>query len=128
MKLRPIAKAILLAIPSGLAMSVATFAHAQTTPQAQPPVKAATEQPIKASTETLAGIEPFAAEVINTLNLRSSASKGTVSSDCQLLRPFGKFIFADWFAVASPFAAVSGLKKRLKIPRLPGSSFSSAAS
>ncbi|MBL8522936.1 MAG: Plug domain-containing protein, partial [Betaproteobacteria bacterium] len=50
MKLRPIAKAVLLAFPSGLAISVANLASAQ---QTTPPAKPATEQPAKASTETL---------------------------------------------------------------------------
>ncbi len=43
MKLRPIAKAILLVLPSGLAIGVANVAYAQTTQQVQPPAKAGTE-------------------------------------------------------------------------------------
>jgi iron complex outermembrane recepter protein len=49
MKLSPIAKALLLAFPSGLAISAANVAYAQTSPEAQQS-KAATEQPAKAST------------------------------------------------------------------------------
>ncbi|MBL8521002.1 MAG: TonB-dependent receptor [Betaproteobacteria bacterium] len=47
MKLRPLTKAVLLAIPSGLALSVAHVANAQ---EAKPAEKAATEQPVSAKT------------------------------------------------------------------------------
>jgi len=49
MKLRPIAKALLLAFPSGLMIGAANLAHAQTTP---PPAKPA-EQSKKAETESI---------------------------------------------------------------------------
>ncbi len=48
MKLRPIVKAVLLAIPSGLAIAAANLASAQ---EAQQPAKVATEQPAKAAVE-----------------------------------------------------------------------------
>jgi iron complex outermembrane recepter protein len=51
MKLNPIAKALLLVFPSGLAISAANVAYAQTSQEAQQPAKAATEQPAKAATE-----------------------------------------------------------------------------
>ena len=43
MKLRPIAKAVLLVFPSGLALGVANVAYAQTTQQTQQPAKAGPE-------------------------------------------------------------------------------------
>jgi iron complex outermembrane receptor protein len=43
MKMRPIAKAVLLALPSSLVISAINVSYAQTSPVAQPPAKAATE-------------------------------------------------------------------------------------
>ncbi len=50
MKMRPITKAMLLAFPSSLAISVANIASAQET---QPPAKPGTEQPAKAATQVI---------------------------------------------------------------------------
>jgi iron complex outermembrane recepter protein len=51
MKLNPIAKALLLVFPSGLAIGAANVAYAQTSQEAQQPAKAATEQPTKQANE-----------------------------------------------------------------------------
>jgi iron complex outermembrane recepter protein len=62
MKLNPIAKALLLVFPSGLAISAANVAYAQTSQEAQQPAKAATEQPTKAANE-----KPTKAETLDRI-------------------------------------------------------------